>query len=186
MDTGLHTDSQNRIQLVLSSSEEIKKHTLEALRQFTLAGYCVAVISITLPYIVIRRIYEKEGIDLSRVYIIDAVTRYSGGQATNTTEHCVFISNPGNLTDIGIAMGEMLGAMPDGKKCLMVDDISTFLLYSPSGTTMKFVHFVTNKLRILDVNGILFAVEKGLSPAIIAQLTTFSDTVVTAGAPGPV
>lgn len=170
-------DGGYEILLVLASSRSLKSYSLETLRQLNASGFSVVIISVTLPYIVIRKVYRNEGIDLSRIYVIDAVTKYSGGEVTDTDGRCTFISNPGNLTDIGIAMTETLRSMPEGKKCVIVDDIATMLLYSSSATFMKFIHFLTNRLRILEVQGILFAVEKGLAPTIQAQLSTFSDSV---------
>lgn len=173
------------IQLVLSSSGTLKANTLEALRGLTAADYTVVMITVTLPYIVVRRIFETQGINPEKIHIIDAVTKYSGGETPESGGMCTFISNPGNLTDIGIAANEVLRRIPEGKKCVVLDDISTLLLYSSSATIMKFVHFITNKLRILDVRGVLFAVEKGLAPPILAQLSTFSDTVVRADEEAP-
>jgi len=58
-----------------------------------------------------------------------------------------------------------------------MDDISTMLLYSPSVTISKFIHFITNKLRLFDVAGVFLAVEKGLDPALLTQISTFADLV---------
>jgi hypothetical protein len=60
---------------------------------------------------------------------------------------------------------------------VIIDDMATMLLYASSATFMKFIHFITNRLRIMEVQGILFAVEKGLAPTVEAQLSTFSDLV---------
>ncbi len=178
MDLPIASGDIPRIELVLAQSGTLKANTLETIRRLTEADYTVAVISVTLPYIVLRKIFETSGIDPRKVYIIDAVTRYSGGETPDTGGMCTFISSPGNLTDIGIAAGEVIRIMPEGRKCVVLDDVSTLLLYSSSATMMKFVHFITNKLRLLEVRAVLFAVEKGLAPGILEQLSTFSDTVV--------
>jgi hypothetical protein len=39
---------------------------------------------------------------------------------------------------------------------------------------------VTNKLRLMDISGVFLAVEKGLDPMLMTQLTTFVDTVIDA------
>lgn len=166
-----------QILLVLASARSLRSCTLGTLRQLDARGCATVVISVTLPSVVLTKLFRNEGIDLSRIYLIDAVTRYSGGEAGESDGHCVFISNPGNLTDIGIAMTETLRSMPDGEKCVVLDDIATMLLYTSSATFMKFIHFITNRLRLMEVQGILFAVEKGLAPTIEAQLSTFSDSV---------
>ncbi len=62
-------------------------------------------------------------------------------------ESCVFINNPANLTDMGIAVTEILKEHSDKKVCIMYDSVSTMLIYLSSANISKFIHFVTNKLR---------------------------------------
>jgi len=52
------------------------------------------------------------------------------------------------------------------------------LIYLPSIHISKFIHFVTSKLRLLDVPGIFLAVEKGIDPLLLTQLTTYVDDVI--------
>jgi hypothetical protein len=52
------------------------------------------------------------------------------------------------------------------------------LIYISSQNITKFIHFVTNRLRLQDFSGIFLAVEKGLDPKILVQLTTFVDKVI--------
>ena len=60
----------------------------------------------------------------------------------------------------------------------MHDSFSTMLIYLSSANISKFIHFVTNKLRLMDISGVFLAVEKGLDPLLMTQLTTFVDMVV--------
>jgi hypothetical protein len=52
------------------------------------------------------------------------------------------------------------------------------LIYSTSVNLSRFIHFVTSKLRLRNVAGVLIAVEKGLDPLLMSQLTAFSDAVI--------
>ncbi|HVP94565.1 MAG TPA: hypothetical protein VMS89_05260 [Methanoregulaceae archaeon] len=169
---------ENRIILLLAESRKLRQLNLEVIRETTTNGYSVILLSVTLPNMVIKRTYSAAGIDLSRVHVVDAVTKYSGGPTDMDDPQCRYISNPGNLTDIGIVLTELLKSVPGEKKCLFFDDVSTMLLYSPSVTISKFIHFMTNKLRLYDVFGVLLAVEKGLDPALVTQLSTFADLVM--------
>lgn len=171
------TLNENRILLLLVDSRRQKQTNTAVIKELTSNGYSVMLISITFPNIVIRRTYERAGIDMSKIYVVDTVTKYSGGQAVPGDFHCKYISNPGNLTDIGIAINEWIKPMPGDKKCLFFDDLSTMPLYSPSLTISKFIHVITNKLRLFDVAGIFLAVEKGLDPALLTQISTFVDEV---------
>lgn len=173
------TLDENRILLLLADSRGLRQANTAVIKELTSKGYTVMIVSVTLPNIVVRRTYEVAGIDLSKIYVIDAVTRYSDGPTVPDDPHCKYISNPGNLTDIGIAITDWIKPLPGEKKCLFVDDISTLLLYSPSVTISKFVHFITNKLRLNDGVGVFLAVEKGLDPALFSQISTFTDEIQT-------
>ena len=89
-----------------------------------------------------------------------------------------FINNPANLTDMGIAVTEVLKEHSGQKVCIMYHSVSTLLIYLSSANISKFIHFVTNKLRLMDVSGVFLAVEKGLDPLLMTQLTTFVDSVI--------
>lgn len=171
------TLNEYRIVLLLLDSRRLKQTNTAVIKELTSNGYSVMLISVTFPNVVIRRTYEAAGIDMSKIFVVDTVTRYSGGQKVSDDPHCKFISNPGNLTDIGIAITEWIKPMPGDKKCLFFDDISTMPLYTPSVTISKFIHFITNKLRLFDVAGVFLAVEKGLDPALLTQISTFVDDV---------
>jgi hypothetical protein len=79
---------------------------------------------------------------------------------------------------MGIAVTEVLKEHADRKVCIMYDSVSTMLIYLSSANISKFIHFVTNKLRLMDISGVFLAVEKGLDPMLMTQLTTFVDSVV--------
>lgn len=172
------TLNENRIVLLLADSRRLKQTNTAVIKELTANGYSVMLVSVTLPNVVLRRTYEMAGIDLSKIFVVDSVTRYSGGPVVADDPRCRYISNPGNLTDIGIVITEGLKSLPGDKKCLFFDDISTMLLYNPSVTISKFIHFITNKIRLFDVAGIFLAVEKGLDPALLTQVSTFADLVI--------
>ncbi|MEI7432987.1 MAG: hypothetical protein WCJ93_01910 [Methanomicrobiales archaeon] len=57
----------------------------------------------------------------------------------------------------------------------MFDSVSTMLIYLPSASISKFIHYISNRLRLIDTPGIFLAVIKGLDPIMISNLSTFMD-----------
>jgi len=53
--------------------------------------------------------------------------------------------------------------------CLSLPDVS------------RFINFVTSKLRFMNISGTFPAVEKGLDPMLMSEMTTFVDTVIDTG-----
>lgn len=172
---------QKKIFLILASPATIRERNIEIIREISTLGYHTVVITTNFPYSVLSKLYAQRGVSLDRVSFIDAVTRNSIGTAENIPRVVRYINNPANLTDMGIAVTEVLKEYSGEKVCIMYDSVSTMLIYLSSANISKFIHFVTNKLRLMDVSGIFLAVEKGLDPMLMMQLTTFVDTVVDTG-----
>jgi hypothetical protein len=135
------------------------------------------IITVNQPHKILAKIFAKEGIGPEQYYIIDAVTQYSGGTCVPGTR-VKYVSNPGNLTDLGIAISEFLKQIPDAKKCIVFDSVSMLLIHIPTATASKFLHFVVNKLKLSDISGIFLCMDKGLDPVILSQMSAFVDRVV--------
>ncbi|HEX3001044.1 MAG TPA: hypothetical protein VHN82_01530 [Methanoregula sp.] len=172
---------QKKIFLILASSGTIRQRNIEILREIASLEYHTVVITTNFPYSVLSKLYSQNGIPLENVSFIDAVTRNSIGNAENIPGVVRFINNPANLTDMGMAVTDVLREQSGKKVCIMYDSVSTMLIYLSSANISKFIHFVTNKLRLTEVSGIFLAVEKGLDPMLMTQLTTFVDTVIDSG-----
>ena len=92
--------------------------------------------------------------------------------------NCRFLNNPADLTDLGIAVTGILGENKEKKISLLFDSVNAMLIYISSQNITRFIHFVTNKLRLMNFSGIFLAVEKGLDPDLLVHLTTFVDEVI--------
>jgi hypothetical protein len=100
------------------------------------------------------------------------------GKVPAEVRNCRFINNPTNLTDLGIAVTEVLKENAGKKVCILYDSISTMLIYLSSPNISKFIHFVTNKLRLMDISGVFLAAEKGLDPLLMTQLKMYVDAII--------
>lgn len=173
--------AQKQIFLILATPGNIRECNIEIIRELSALGYRSVVITTNFPYSILSKLYAQSGVDLTQVSFIDAVTRNSIGTVENIPGIVRYINNPSNLTDMGIAVTEALKEHTGEKVCILYDSVSTMLIYLSSPNISKFIHFVTNKLRLLDISGVFLAVEKGLDPMLMSQLTTFVDRVVDTG-----
>jgi len=176
---------QDKLFLVLSTAEKLRQNNIQIIKTLTDGGYKVVVITTNRPSGILKKIYAAEGIELSKVFFIDAITKYAIGRVPEGEPDTVFVNSPSNLTDLGIAITSALNATSGNKPCLLFDSISTMLIYIPSVNISKFIHFVTSKLRLLDAPGIFLAVEKGIDPLLLTQLTTYVDDVIDMDSPSP-
>ena len=169
---------RDKIYLCLSSAERLKENSSSIIRGLLSRGYVVIIVTTNQPYSILKKAYEKDGIDLSRVGFIDAITRYAVGEVPVGAKGVRFTSSPSDLTQLGIAISDALKDLGGRKAAILLDSVSTMLIYLPSTNLSKFIHFVSSKLKILDMAGIFLAVQDGLDPTLLSQLTTFVDQVV--------
>jgi hypothetical protein len=169
---------KDKIYLCLTSAEHLRENSSGIIRSLLAKGYVVVVVTTNQPYAILKKTYEKDGIDLSKVGFIDAITRYAVGEVPVGAKGVRFTSSPSDLTQLGIAISDSLKDLSGRKAAILIDSVSTMLIYLPSTNLSKFIHFVSSKLKILDMVGIFLAVEDGLDPTLLSQLTTFVDHVV--------
>ncbi len=159
----------------------IRQRNIEVIKEISTLGYYTVVGTTNFPHSVLVKMYAQSGVSPENVSFIDAVTRNSMGNAEDIPGVVRYINSPSNLNDMGIAVTEVLNEHAGLKVCIMYDSVSILLIYLSSANISKFIRFVTNKLRLMDISGVFLAVEKGPDPMLMTQLTTFVDTVIDTG-----
>ncbi|MBN2733472.1 MAG: hypothetical protein JXQ82_01255 [Methanomicrobiaceae archaeon] len=172
---------ENDLFLIFSGANNIKKENTALVSQLAKLNYKTIVVTSNQPYINLIRAYEENNIDTSNIYFVDLISRYALGKEpeNKNPKKCRFISTPSNLTDTGIAITEMINLNnSSGETVVVFDSITTMLIYVSSDQISKFIHFLTNKFRLLQVKGIFLVVEGGLDPALEVRFTTFVDKII--------
>ncbi len=168
-----------RIILALSPSRTYRENTIQMIKAIQHSeNMRVIVICVNQPAAFLKEFYAKNGIDTERIFFIDAITQYATGTAPAPLENCRFVSKPNDLTSMGIAVTTILKQFEGKKTVIFLDSVNAMLIHTSSVDLSKFIHFIISKLRILNIAGILLAVEKGLDPVLLSQLTTFADDLV--------
>jgi len=178
MTFSVNLSQEKKLYLVMSAPDHLRVNNIEIIRFLIENKNSVIVVTTNQPYSSLVASYGKNMLDISKIQFIDAITQYAIGKVPADAANCRFINNPANLTDLGIAITETLNTFSKEKPCIFFDSVSTMLIYIPSTNISKFIHFVTSKLRLLDTPGIFLAVEKGLDPLLMTQLTTYVDAVI--------
>lgn len=167
------------IVLINVKAENYLKTNMEVLRVLANEDDLPGVyITINKPYSAMKRILEENKIKTEKLYFIDCITKTAGGKVEETEKGVLYMDSPQNLTGLGVAMGEAVRAIPEDNKFLFLDSLSTLLLYHNSGTVAKFSHFLTGRMRMWGLRGILISIEKEADPQFTSQLAQFCDTVV--------
>jgi len=72
----------------------------------------------------------------------------------------------------------LLKKIEEKKIWVLLDSVNSMLIYISSVNLTKFIHFITSKLKILEMSGVFLAVEKGIEPATLTQLESFVDGII--------
>jgi len=134
-------------------------------------------VALNKPYANILKLLKEKNINTDMVVFIDAVTKTSGG-AIEKTKNCLYIGNPENLSDISMAMDQAVRAIPSKDKFLFFDSLNTLLLYNKPITVAKFIHFLSGKMRIWKVKGIIISLQKESNKELLDELSQFCDVIV--------
>ncbi|ABS56138.1 hypothetical protein Mboo_1621 [Methanoregula boonei 6A8] len=164
--------------LITAPAARMREENINLIRMLLLRDYYVLVVTVNLPYDILKKNYAEKGIPMEKIFVVDTVTKYAIGHDHEPVLNCRFVGNPSDLTDLGIAITGILSSNKEKKISLLFDSVNAMLIYISSQNITKFIHFVTNKLRLMKFSGIFLAVEKGLDPNLLLQLTTFVDRVI--------
>jgi len=176
---------EGEILLLLTEGHAIRQETLSVLRELTGKGIPVLLVSLVFPYFVARKAFDSEGISTDLVFFIDTLTKYSSGPKVETHPQCLFLTSPADMTELGIAVTKMLPRLPPGKQCVVLDDLSMLLLYANSATVLRFMHFLTSKIRLMEKNGVILTTAATPDPFVMSQLQILVDSIVRSNGSGP-
>ncbi len=131
-------------------------------------------VTLNKPFNTMEAIFRRNTINTDMIIFIDAVTKTTGGNIEKTNK-CLFIGSPENLSDISLAMDQAVRAIPGEKKFLFFDSLSTLLIYNKPATVAKFIHFLSGKMRMWHVKGIIISLEKESDKELLSELSQFCD-----------
>lgn len=133
-------------------------------------------ITLNRPYNSLTKVFEDKGIPTNRIFFIDGITKSVG--KTEKAKNCLYVESPQNLTHLSIIISKATEALPTKEKFLFLDALTTLMIYNKAGTVNKFLHYLTGRMRILKLKGVLLSIQKDLDPKIEQQITQFVDKTI--------
>lgn len=133
-----------------------------------------AYVTLNKPFETLESSFKQVGVDTRLIIFIDAITKTSAGKVKKT-KNCLYIGTPENLSDISIAMDQAVTSLPGKEKFLFFDSLNTLLLYNDVETVTRFIHFISGKMRVWKVIGIIISLQKKGNKELIEELLQFCD-----------
>ncbi|MEK6954576.1 MAG: hypothetical protein AABX01_06195 [Candidatus Micrarchaeota archaeon] len=172
---GLKGLPENYIIMFVSDSNSYLETNLSLLKALIAEGNSVIYVTMIRPAAVMTKLYDEYKIDKGKIYTVDCISTLTQ-QYIKHTEHEVYVQ-PNNLSAIAMAVNEMALALP-GKKVVVFDSPSTLTVYNSINEIMKFALFLTSKIRLENLQGIMLSVEDDMKSEILNGLSRISDKVI--------
>ena len=89
-----------------------------------------------------------------------------------------FINSPSHLTDLSIALHKYFTSSEDKNRFLHLDSLSTLNIHNEAGSVLKFVHYLTGKMRVFGLKGVILSLREETDKKLIAELSQFCDKMI--------
>ncbi len=142
---------------------------------------CVYV-TINKPYSFLKETFSKAGLDILKLYFIDAISRSVGEESTRK-ENVIFAESPSDLTGISIALDQTCNELlkRNRKPLIIFDSVATLTIYSPIESVERFVHITTSKIRLKGFRGMIISMSKAVDEKLPEMIKQFCDEVIQIG-----
>ncbi|MBI2659512.1 hypothetical protein HYX05_05435, partial [Candidatus Woesearchaeota archaeon] len=162
--------------LVTVDAKSYQKTAADIVKSLVNDGAPGVYVTLNKPYDIMQRILENSGIDTRLIIFIDAASRTDSKKIGN----CLYVGSAEKLSDMSVAMDQAVKAF-HGEKFLVFDSLNTLAIFNKPATVARFVQFLTAKMREWKVKGIIITLEKETDPALLDELTQFSDARIDIG-----
>jgi hypothetical protein len=165
---------ENNILLVIVSKNAYSSKSTEILRALQSISNKISYVSFNHPYNSLIESVRKNGIDPSRLFIIDTVT--ASVQQPKPQTNCIFISAPNALTEISVAFSKSINQ----EKCdsALFDSLSALLVYESANSIIMFAHNIITKLKISNSRAVFLVLKEDIDGELMKDLYMFVDKVV--------
>lgn len=130
------------------------------------------------PYSFILKEMQKRNIKSEGIMFIDGISYMSGSMDCSNKKDCIFIENPAALEEMIMHLTPLINKIKSDKKFLIIDSISTLLIYNDAISLKKFSMSLTNMLRMNEMKGVLMVIEKEAPDELKQILMSMCDKTI--------
>ncbi|HZX19596.1 MAG TPA: ATPase domain-containing protein [archaeon] len=137
---------------------------------------CIIYITLSTGYNKLKEDFEKEKINTKDIQFIDMVSKDRGVEIKDTAQ-VKYVESPMELTDCLIKMDKLISENKE-KTIVILDSVSTMLVYNQPTSIEKFVHSLIGKISVANASAILFSSNAKESKSITNTIGHFVDKIV--------
>ncbi len=168
-------DSGAEIVLVKVDSKKYVKVSIEIVKYFTEMAEGIYV-TLNKPYFSLKKLFIKEGIDLSKLVFIDCITLQLGGEMIDE-DKCFYLNSP-DPVQLQVTIERAMHLVTADNRFIYMDSLSTISLYKSFETLIKFLRHLTGKIRLRGFVGTIFTIEKEMNESYYSQISLMCDEII--------
>jgi len=165
---------ENPVVLGLIDPIRYQESVLNLLRYFTRRMPRGVYVTLNKPYATLLKSFSKAGISAESVFFIDAITDVPAVEE-DATHAC--LGSGIDLSILAVSISKAIKQIGE-ERFLLIDSLSTLLIYYDAKAVVKFAHLLTEKLRSWNSSGLLMTVETNSERDVVSQLSPFCDRVI--------
>ncbi len=127
------------------------------------------------PYESLANILKNNNVDTKKLFFIDAISGVIR-KKERENENCLILQNPSALMELSIGISKACESKK--LKFVIIDSLSTMLVYNKENSTVKFIHYLSAQLRKYKLAGIILSLEEDIEKKILDSVVQFCDKVI--------
>ena len=163
------------ILLVIVDAKKYVKISLEIVKYLTERAEGIFV-TLNRPYVSLKKLMEKEGINYKKIIFIDCITRQIGGEEIDP-DRCIYLNSP-DPTQMQVAIERAMNMITADNRFIYIDSLSTISLYKSFETLLKFIRYLTGRIRVKGFIGTIFSIEREIDEMYYSQIALMVDEVI--------
>ena len=163
---------QSKVILLVVPADTYNQSLLKFVKKIDKNKICY--VSINKGHSALVEAFKSKKINLKNLFFIDCVTKTIF--EPKEEHNCVFISSPKAITELSLALNKLMDA---SFPSILVDSLSTLMIYHKSKTITKFIHHLINEARVnSDIYLTLTISDKDRNTELYSKIEVLVDEVI--------
>lgn len=157
-------NASKRVSFLMLSGKQVKDTLFGLINDYSLKSKVIIVVSFFTPVKEIKNVYGGKNI-----HFIDCTQSNERAE-----DELIFVTNPSDLTGIMVFIDSIDKTIP-GEKIVLFDSLNMMEVYNEQKRIGRFMHAISNKIRLRENTLILLTIKESTEPKTIELFKQFSD-----------
>lgn len=162
----------NQIIMVVEPAEKYSQTVVDIARALSKKSLCYVTLNKTFDSL--KEEFKKKKVNTENIIFIDAISK-TIKQVPQQTDSCYYVSSPGSLTEISIAIDRFLR---HNFEYLVFDSLTNMLIYEKKAPVAKFISSIVNKIKQSKTKAVFYALKIKEQNEIIEEAEMFVDKII--------